>query len=398
MQFLKKVTTVTATGLLLLSQPLPTLAREAEQKPPVKAKKDAQEEKIYSVQYNEEDSFENALHSIFDSNGLKNIRFDGSKTENGEKILLYKAKEGYQIEVKGLDISQEERQVVSVALTSTKNREQIQKEDKELEKKLEMVAKITNPNEQINQDEGSEENTPTDLQKKEAKTTKQTIAEKEVEVDVQDTKAPEIAGQDQIVVANKDDIDAKKLLQASDNKDGDVELQFEEERSEQQEGSYILRAIAKDKNDNITTKEITVFVDADGDGITDEEPVQAGDVMDTQGEILQLSQSDVEFSQRIADAALSQLGRRQDCTMLATNALAAVGIHFHGWPTDYARLGTWTKNPVPGDLVIYSGHIAVYIGNNQAVHGGFYGNQTRIWGISTAENGRQLLGFIHVGQ
>ena len=86
----------------------------------------------------------------------------------------------------------------------------------------------------------------------------------------------------------------------------------------------------------------------------------------------------------IYQAALAQLGRYQDCTMLVTNALKAVGINFHDWPAGYMTLGTVVpaSQAQPGDLVYYANgglgmaHIAVYAGNGQAVHGGWLGNQT----------------------
>ena len=88
----------------------------------------------------------------------------------------------------------------------------------------------------------------------------------------------------------------------------------------------------------------------------------------------------------IYQAALAQLGRYQDCTMLVTNALKAVGINFHDWPAGYMRLGTVVpaSQAQPGDLVYYANgglgaaHIAVYAGNGQAVHGGWLGNQTAL--------------------
>ncbi len=87
----------------------------------------------------------------------------------------------------------------------------------------------------------------------------------------------------------------------------------------------------------------------------------------------------------IAEAALAQVGTTQDCTMLVTNALAANGIYFHGWPAEYMSLGTITSDPQPGDLIYYAdgglgmAHIAVYIGNGQAVHGGWHGNGTVVY-------------------
>ncbi|WP_346872604.1 NlpC/P60 family protein [Rothia sp. (in: high G+C Gram-positive bacteria)] len=84
----------------------------------------------------------------------------------------------------------------------------------------------------------------------------------------------------------------------------------------------------------------------------------------------------------------AQINAQTDCTMLATNSLRAAGINFHGWPMDYMQLGTVTSNPQPGDLVLYASngfgqqHIAVYIGNGQAVHGGWNGMGTAIFSVN----------------
>jgi cell wall-associated NlpC family hydrolase len=74
----------------------------------------------------------------------------------------------------------------------------------------------------------------------------------------------------------------------------------------------------------------------------------------------------------------------QDCTRLVSNALAAAGINFHGWPAGYLSLGRTVSaaEAIPGDLIYYAdggmglAHIAVYIGGGKAVHGGFNGNTT----------------------
>ncbi len=86
----------------------------------------------------------------------------------------------------------------------------------------------------------------------------------------------------------------------------------------------------------------------------------------------------------IYQAALSQVGAIQDCTMLVTNALKSVGINYHDWPAGYMSLGTIVpaSEAQPGDLIYYANggmglaHIAVYAGNGQAIHGGWLGNQT----------------------
>ncbi|MFE4541352.1 NlpC/P60 family protein [Arthrobacter sp. NPDC056727] len=92
----------------------------------------------------------------------------------------------------------------------------------------------------------------------------------------------------------------------------------------------------------------------------------------------------------IAAAAYAQLGVSQDCTALATNALAAVGIHYHGWPAGYLSLGRTVSaaEAQPGDLAYYQNggmglaHIAVYVGNGMAVHGGWNGGTTALFSVN----------------
>lgn len=89
----------------------------------------------------------------------------------------------------------------------------------------------------------------------------------------------------------------------------------------------------------------------------------------------------------IVNAALAQARQIQDCTRLVTRALAAAGINFHGWPIEYYSLGyaVSASEARPGDLIYYAdggaglAHIAVYLGNGEAMHGGFNGNQSVRW-------------------
>jgi cell wall-associated NlpC family hydrolase len=95
---------------------------------------------------------------------------------------------------------------------------------------------------------------------------------------------------------------------------------------------------------------------------------------------------------QIAASAIAQAraGIGQDCTMLVTNALATVGIRFHDWPVGYHSLGHTVSaaEAIPGDLIYYAQHgssvphIAVYIGNGRAIHGGWNGNQTIEWSVN----------------
>lgn len=90
--------------------------------------------------------------------------------------------------------------------------------------------------------------------------------------------------------------------------------------------------------------------------------------------------------QLIVAAALAQLGATQDCTALVERALRAAGVAGVGdeSPASLLKFGFPVSDPQPGDMAYYSNggsgfaHIAIYIGNGQAVHGGWLGNQTVI--------------------
>ena len=185
----------------------------------------------------------------------------------------------------------------------------------------------------------------------------------ECNVEVKDTKAPEIEVADVLETSLNEEVNFADAIEVLDDKDGELEYTIDGDIDYSKEGSYTITVKASDESGNTTSQEVTVEV------------------------------SDSNFYQKIADAALAQIGVNQDCTMLVTNALAAVGINFHGAPSEYASLGEWTDNPVPGDICIYNGHVALYVGNGQAVHGGWLGYTTI---LSSVECTNAFVGYIHV--
>ena len=93
----------------------------------------------------------------------------------------------------------------------------------------------------------------------------------------------------------------------------------------------------------------------------------------------------------IVAGALAQLGRYQDCTALVENALRSAGYAVGDlgtgiWQYDFLGPRVSLDQIQPGDILVYGNaasgaHVAIYIGNGQAVHGGFNGGNTVIYSI-----------------
>lgn len=79
----------------------------------------------------------------------------------------------------------------------------------------------------------------------------------------------------------------------------------------------------------------------------------------------------------LLEAARSQLGQAQDCTSMVERALRAIGIAIGDvGPMGFAGVGVQVSadDAQPGDIMMRSGHVAIYAGNGVAVHGGFGGS------------------------
>ena len=192
--------------------------------------------------------------------------------------------------------------------------------------------------------------------------------QKEFTVGMVDISAPQITLSDkstELVVGDDFKI-SDYVKEVVDDEDGALEYKTIGDVNTSQTGTYNVVVQAKDSLGNTNEKGIAFTV-----------------VKDLQK----------TFYNKIAEAAIAQIGVEQDCTMLVTNSLKSVGINFHGWPIEYKTLGEWTDTPVPGDIIIYSGHVALYIGNGRAIHGGWYGHSTIEWSVGCD---KQIIGYVHV--
>lgn len=77
-------------------------------------------------------------------------------------------------------------------------------------------------------------------------------------------------------------------------------------------------------------------------------------------------------------AAYSQIGITQDCTAMVEKALGAAGIHVGDLgPQQFMNYGKVVGTPQPGDMIVQSGHVAIYAGGGEVISGGMNGsNQT----------------------
>lgn len=185
------------------------------------------------------------------------------------------------------------------------------------------------------------------------------MTEATVDCIVKDISAPVITlSNDSIKCQKGEAIDGRAyLVSAIDNKDGDVSANvnissIDTSMSGQKEITYTV----SDASGNMATASLLVTI---GDG----------------------------GNEALVNAALAQVGVHQDCTMLVTNALRAIGIYHHGWPISYMSLGhvVPASEALPGDIIYYAdgglgmAHVALYIGNGKAVHGGWTGGTTVVY-------------------
>ena len=82
-------------------------------------------------------------------------------------------------------------------------------------------------------------------------------------------------------------------------------------------------------------------------------------------------------------SAYSQIGVAQDCTAMVEKALRSVGKSVGDLaPAQFFAYGSVVGSPQAGDLVITSGHVAIYVGNGQVISGGLNGMNTGLHSLS----------------
>ncbi len=206
----------------------------------------------------------------------------------------------------------------------------------------------------------------------------------QLDVNIADTTAPviELSTTD-MTISDSDTWNLDSYARAIDNVDGSVTVSLLEEMDTESDGkltlgNHYLSVMATDSTGNQSTADMMVRVKETADtSVSTESNTSNLNSFSAVGSY--------SGANAIYNAALAQVGRYQDCTMLVTNSLAAAGIYFHGWPNEYYSLGTVVSasQALPGDILIYPGHVAIYIGNGMAVHGGWNGNQTVIYSAYT---------------
>lgn len=204
-----------------------------------------------------------------------------------------------------------------------------------------------------------------------------------------DTQAPTInLTQNEVEIDDTDTFNRHSFVQSiTDNYDGVIEdYTIEGEVPEKDEfrweaGDYTITYKATDANGNVGQASLKVKVNETEEEKEEEEVASNTDTGSSSDVVETNSAASYENAGSVLAAAYAQIGVSQDCTMLVTNSLKAVGINFHSAPAGYISLGTTVSvaDAQPGDIIYYADggagvpHVAIYAGNGMAIHGGYMG-------------------------
>lgn len=202
-----------------------------------------------------------------------------------------------------------------------------------------------------------------------------------ISVNIKDNVSPVISlSSESATIYTTDSFDLSKYVSVNDDVDGVLTYTTENEpvreNNQYKAGTYAIKINAVDSSGNTSTRDFTLTIK--------EKPIPTNSFSNSGSAFYWGTNPDTSHylgPDVMVRAAYAQLGRKQDCTMLVSNALKAAGISFHGAPARYFYLGHQVSEAeaIPGDIVYYrvsgSGvpHVALYVGNGMAIHGGYNG-------------------------
>ena len=202
------------------------------------------------------------------------------------------------------------------------------------------------------------ENKPTNTLSSE----KEIVSVKNAVIDVRDGQAPTIRVPEVVKTTENQTLDLNEHIEASDNS-GQVELTVDESIDYAKPGEYTVNIEAKDASGNVTKSAMKVVVE--------------------KRRFLRPHRPGGAF------ASGTLPGLHDACHQRAQS-------RWHRLPRLAGRIRpAWQLHQQPGSgrYHHYSGHVALYIGDGQAVHGGWLGNQTV---VTSVECDKPLIGYVHV--
>lgn len=203
-------------------------------------------------------------------------------------------------------------------------------------------------------------------------------------VKFQDTIAPELELKKQEISIKYDgEIDLEDQVKfVKDNVDGVVPVVIDGEVDVKEPGKHTVTYTATDKSGNATVKELVVTVGKKPK--PKPKKVEVAPEINTnqaQSQMASVSYNNAAVaSGDYASMALGLVGANMHCTQLTSTVLQGrTGGYKSLSPAGTMAYTTPVSNMQPGDILYYNDagagvpHVAVYIGNGQAVHGGING-------------------------
>ena len=128
----------------------------------------------------------------------------------------------------------------------------------------------------------------------------------------------------------------------------------------------------------VQTQSMVVTAEASEDASRDDVTITYAPVTQLAARSSQIvTQSLPVSNSSLANSAMKYVGLGWDCTMLVEQALRDIGYGIGDvGPMGFGSVGISFSNPneiQPGDIMMRGGHVAIYVGDGLAVHGGYNG-------------------------